>query len=186
MEGARACVLSPGLCVDMPNLDQACPQNNTKKDTNFPQDYGTNVGIQPVKNITTAEVLGEVSLKAHSLSRPVMTRSSRAGSVIAPRAGCIFMKQIMNMNVCVCVSATVLSHYTAATLLPGSDPRCSRHSSGVDSEPKRKGAEVHLLATINIKLLFQTPMDNIKGLAEQNKQSAFIKMGLGGVEGRQR
>lgn len=29
-------------------------------------------------------------------------------------------------------------------------------------------------------------MDNIKGLAEQNEQSGFIKEGLGGVGGRQR
>lgn len=43
-----------------------------------------------------------------------------------------------------------------------------------------------LLVTITIKLLYQAPADDIKGLIEQNKQSAFIKMGLGGVEGRQR
>lgn len=43
-----------------------------------------------------------------------------------------------------------------------------------------------LLATINIKLLYKAPMDNIKGLAEQNKQSSLIKKVLGGVERTQR
>lgn len=43
-----------------------------------------------------------------------------------------------------------------------------------------------LLATIKIKLLCKAPVDNIKGLAEQNKQSSFIKKGLGRVEERQR
>lgn len=43
-----------------------------------------------------------------------------------------------------------------------------------------------LLATIKIKLLYKAPVDNIKGLAEQSKQSGFIKKGLGGVGGRQR
>ncbi len=45
---------------------------------------------------------------------------------------------------------------------------------------------VDLLATINIKPLYKAPVDNIKGLAEQNKQSGFIKKGLGGVRERQR
>ncbi len=37
------------------------------------------------------------------------------------------------------------------------------------------GGKVDLLATINIKLLYKAPVNNIKGLAEQNKQSGFIK-----------
>ena len=45
---------------------------------------------------------------------------------------------------------------------------------------------VDLLATINIKLLYKAPVDNIKGLAEQNKQSGFVIKGLGIVGGRQR
>lgn len=45
---------------------------------------------------------------------------------------------------------------------------------------------VDLLATINIKLLYKAPVDNIKGLAEQNKQSSFVIKGLGIVRGRQR
>lgn len=43
-----------------------------------------------------------------------------------------------------------------------------------------------LLATINIKPLYKAPVDDIKGLAEQNKKSGFIKKGLGGVGVRQR
>lgn len=49
---------------------------------------------------------------------------------------------------------------------------------------RRRG--VDLLATINIKLLYKAPVDNIKGLAVQNKQSSFIINSLGIVGGRQR
>lgn len=87
------------------------------------------------------------------------------------------------------MSATVRFHYTSASLLPGSDPRCSRHRSGPGVRLRTEeeaGGKVDLLATINIKLLYKAPVDNIKGLAEQNKQSSFIKRGLGGVTGRQR
>lgn len=45
---------------------------------------------------------------------------------------------------------------------------------------------VNLLVTINIKLLYKAPVDNIKGLTEQNEQSDFIIKGLSGVGGRQR
>lgn len=58
-----------------------------------------------------------------------------------------------------------------------------------DGRRRRKqgrDGKVDLLATINIKLLYKAPVDNIKGLAEQSKQSSFIKRGLGGVGGRQR
>lgn len=48
-----------------------------------------------------------------------------------------------------------------------------------------EGGRLDLLVTINIKLLYKAPMDNIKGLAEQSKQSGFIKKGLGGVGGRE-
>lgn len=87
------------------------------------------------------------------------------------------------------VSATVLFHYTTASLLPGSDPRRSRHRSGLGVRWRTEeegGEKVDLLATINIKLLYKAPVDNIKGLAEQSKQSGFIKTGLGRVRGRQR
>lgn len=87
----------------------------------------------------------------------------------------------------------MLFHYTAASLLPGSDPRRSRHRSGPgvrwrteEEAGGRWGGKVDLLATIKIKLLYKAPVDNIKGLAEQSKQSGFIKKGLGGVGGRQR
>lgn len=44
------------------------------------------------------------------------------------------------------------------------------------------GGVVDLLATINIKLLYNAPVDNIKGLAERCKQSGFITKGTGGVK----
>lgn len=98
---------------------------------------------------------------------------------------------------CVCMSATVLFHYIAAPVLPGSDPRRFRHPSGLgvrwrtEEEAGVRGVCVEgrgldLLVTINIKLLYKAPVDNIKGPAEQNKQSGFIKKGLGGVGRRQR
>lgn len=95
------------------------------------------------------------------------------------------------------MSATVLFHYIAAPVLPGSDPRHFRHPSGLgvrwrtEEEAGVRGVCVEgrgldLLVTINIKLLYKAPVDNIKGPAEQNKQSGFIKKGLGGVGRRQR
>lgn len=44
-----------------------------------------------------------------------------------------------------------------------------------------EGGRLDLLVTINIKLLYKAPVDNIKELAVQSKQSGFIKKGLSGV-----
>lgn len=88
------------------------------------------------------------------------------------------------------MSATVLFHYIAAPVLPGSDPRRFRHPSGLGvswrTEEEAGVRGLDLLVTINIKLLYKASVDNIKGPAEQNKQSGFIKKGLGGVGRRQR
>lgn len=43
-----------------------------------------------------------------------------------------------------------------------------------------------LLVTITIKLLYKTPVDNIGGITEQERESSFIKKGLVGGGGRQR
>lgn len=50
----------------------------------------------------------------------------------------------------------------------------------------REGGGRDLLVTITIKLLYKTPVDNIGGITEQERQSSFIKKSLAGGEGRQR
>lgn len=75
----------------------------------------------------------------------------------------------MSVCVCVCTTAgTVLFHYTAVSRLTAGRPRRSRHRSSpcvrwrTEQEAQRR-EKVDLLATINIKLLYKAPVDNIKG-----------------------
>lgn len=44
-----------------------------------------------------------------------------------------------------------------------------------DGVGSREGGKVNLLVTITIKLLYKTPVDNIGGITQQERQSSFIK-----------
>lgn len=93
------------------------------------------------------------------------------------------------MSVCVCVCDCAFSlHCCVSAPWQRSKVFQAPIRSGCEMADGggRGGGKVDLLATINIKLLYRAPVDNIKGLADQSKQSSFIKKGLGGVGGRQR
>lgn len=143
----------------------------------------TNVNTRSAEDGAAAEVSGRAPLKSRS--------------ELEPPEPCLFLHILLNKwlkrcaGACTCLvwaCTSALFHYTAASALPGRDPRCQ---SGPGVRWKMEGeagrAKVDLLVTITIELLYKAPVDNIWGITEQEKQSSFIKKkGLAGVGGRQR
>lgn len=139
------------------------------------------------ETITAAEVSWNASLNPTSLWRHA------ALSCYCPRSYsyCIFIKQIINMSVWVCVCPplrffiTLLRLCSLAAVQGGPGTGCEMADLVGGGGGEGEGGRLDLLVTINIKLLYKAPVDNIKELAVQSKQSGFIKKGLRGVGWRE-